>query len=200
MSAPADKAAARLEAAARRAAAFAANPLAGETLSAWLPSAALPEPGAAVSAYWPFRTEIDPRPLMARLAAAGARLALPVTPPKGAGKPLCFHLWAPQDGLHPSTFGVHEPHPSQTAVEPDLLLVPLLAFDRRGGRLGYGAGHYDRTLQDLRARKPIRAIGLAFAAQEMDRVATDPHDQPLDAVLTERAYIPIRPPSVGEAC
>ena len=124
-----------------------------ETLSAWLPSAALPEPGAAVSAYWPFRTEIDPRPLMARLAAAGARLALPVTPPKGAGKPLCFHLWAPQDGLHPSTFGVHEPHPSQTVVEPDLLLVPLLAFDRRGGRLGYGAGHYDRTLQDLRARE-----------------------------------------------
>ncbi len=130
---------------------------------------------------------------MARLRALGARLALPVTPPKGSEEPVRFRLWAPQDELHPSPFGVHEPRPNNPVVEPDLLLVPLLAFDRRGGRLGYGAGHYDRALQDLRARKPVRAIGLAFAAQERARVPTGPHDQPLDAVLTERAYIPIHP-------
>jgi 5-formyltetrahydrofolate cyclo-ligase len=186
-----DKACARAEAAARRAAAFAANPVAGETLSAWLPRSALPSPGEVVSAYWPFRTEIDPRPLIARLFALGARLALPVTPPKGAGEPVRFHLWAPEDGLHPSPFGVLEPHPDKGVVEPDLLLVPLLAFDRRGGRLGYGAGHYDRALEALRAKKRIRAIGLAFAVQELARVPTGPHDQPLDAILTERAYIPV---------
>jgi len=189
----ADKSSVRSDAAARRAVAFAANLVAGETLSARLPRSALPSRGEVVSGYWPFRTEIDPRPLMGRLCAVGARLALPVTPPKGSSEPLRFRLWAPEDGLHPSPFGVREPPPSRDIVEPDLLLVPLLAFDRQGGRLGYGAGHYDRALEDLRARKTVRAVGLAFAAQELARVPTDAHDQPLDAVLTERAYIPIRP-------
>ena len=186
-----DKAALRREAAVRRAAAFAANPLAGLTLAARLPRGAMPEPGAVVAAYWPFRTEVDPRPLMRRLAAAGARLALPVTPPRGVTEPLRFHAWTPGEALEPSPFGVHEPRLGKEAVEPDLLLVPLLAFDRNGGRLGYGAGHYDRTLQRLRATKPIRAIGLAFAVQERASVPTGTHDQPLDALLTERAFIPV---------
>jgi len=129
---------------------------------------------------------------MQRLAEAGARLALPVTPPRGADEPVRFHLWSTGEILHVSAFGVHEPHPGNEVVEPDLVLLPLLAFDRRGGRLGYGAGHYDRTLERLRAVKPIRAIGLAFAAQEVERVPTGPHDQPLDAILTERAYIEVR--------
>ncbi len=175
----------------RRAQAFAANPVAGWTLSAWLPTAAIPKAGEVVSAYWPFRTEIDPRPLMQRLIRAGVRIALPLTPAKGSDEPLRFCTWSPGDGLCPGGFGVHEPHPGAETVEPDLLLVPLLAFDRRGGRLGYGAGHYDRTLQRLRAIKPIRAIGLAFAAQEVDAVPTQAHDKPLDAILTERAFIEV---------
>ena len=144
-----------------------------------------------VSAYWPFRTEIDPRPLMRRLIHAGARIALPVTPAKGSAEALRFKIWAAGDELHPGAFGVHEPHPGAEAAEPDLLLVPLLAFDRSGGRLGYGAGHYDRALERLRAIKPLRAIGLAFAAQEVDTVPTKTHDQPLDAILTERAFIEV---------
>lgn len=189
---PFDKQAARTAAVARRAEAFAADPAAGLALATGLPKRMMPRPGEIVSAYWPFRTEIDPRPLMRRLADAGARLALPVTPRKGANQPVRFHLWSVDDVLQPSAFGVHEPHPGAEVVEPDLVLVPLLAFDRRGGRLGYGAGHYDRTLERLRALKPIRAIGLAFSAQEMERVPTGPHDQPLDAILTERAYIAVR--------
>jgi 5-formyltetrahydrofolate cyclo-ligase len=186
-----EKVALRREAAVRRGAAFAANPLAGLTLAARLPRAGMPEPGTTVSAYWPFRTEIDSRPLMRRLAATGARLALPVAPTKGADDIIRFHLWAPGQALHPSPFGVHEPYPHRDGVEPDLVLVPLLAFDRNGGRLGYGGGHYDRTLKQLRAAKPIRAIGLAFAAQERARVPTDLSDQPLDAILTERGFISI---------
>ncbi len=147
--------------------------------------------GLIVSGYWPFRSEIDPRPLMQRLARAGATLALPVTPAKGVDAPLRFHVWDADDLLHPGAFGVHEPHPSKDAVEPDILLVPLLAFDRTGGRLGYGAGHYDRTLDRLRAMKPVLAIGLAFAVQEVDALPMDAHDQRLNAILTERAYIPV---------
>jgi 5-formyltetrahydrofolate cyclo-ligase len=186
-----EKVALRREAAVRRGAAFAANPLAGLTLAARLPGAAMPKPGTVVSAYWPFRTEIDPRPLMRRLAAAGARLALPVAPNKGEDDFLRFHLWAPGEALHASPLGVREPYPYRDGVEPDLVLVPLLAFDRTGGRLGYGGGHYDRTLKQLRAAKPIRAVGLAFAAQERAGVPTDLNDQPLDAILTERAFISV---------
>ncbi len=127
---------------------------------------------------------------MRRLVDAGARIALPVTP-KSTDDRLRFHLWSTDDMLHPGAFGVHEPHHAAEEADPDLLLVPLLAFDRRGGRLGYGAGHYDRALERLRALKRIRAIGLAFAAQEVERVPTHAHDQPLDAVLTERAYIKV---------
>jgi 5-formyltetrahydrofolate cyclo-ligase len=187
-----DKSALRAAMMERRAAACAANPLAGLTLAARLPSETLPPPGAVVSAYWPFGSEIDPRSLMTRLRGLGYALALPVTPKKGSNAPLHFRRWTPQALLQPSGFGVHEPGEDSEILVPDLLLVPLLAFGRRGGRLGYGAGHYDRTLQSLRAAKPtIRAIGLAFAAQEVETLPLEPHDEPLDAVLTERAYIPI---------
>lgn len=177
----------------RRAIACAANPLAGLTLSARLPREGLPPPAAVVSAYWPFRSEIDPRPLMQRLAALGCRIALPVTPKKGVAQPLRFHLWTPGTALAPRSFGVHEPGADAEEVRPDLLLVPLLAFDRHGGRLGYGAGHYDRTLEALRETRAVTAIGLAYAAQEVERLPIEAHDQPLDAILTERAYIPLTP-------
>lgn len=186
------KAELRAEAAVRRAQAQANNPLAGETLAAVFPTTLLPAKGAVVSGYWPFRSEIDPRPLMRRLARLGVTLALPITPAKGVEGPLSFRLWTPQIRLAPSAFGVHEPDAAQPALEPDLLLVPLLAFDLRGHRLGYGAGHYDRALACLRARKPILAIGLAYGAQAMDRLPDGPHDQVLDGVLTERAYSAFR--------
>ena len=175
----------------RRAHAFAADPAAGVALSALAPTR-LFQPGVVVSAYWPFRTEIDPRALMQRFSDAGARLALPMTPAKGSGEPLRFHIWSAGDVLTLRRFGVHEPMAGAEVAEPDILLVPLLAFDRHGGRLGYGAGHYDRTLERLRALKPIQAIGLAFAAQEVEHVPVDVHDQALDAVLTEHAFIPVR--------
>jgi 5-formyltetrahydrofolate cyclo-ligase len=128
---------------------------------------------------------------MRRFAQAGARLALPVTPAKDSTGPLRFHLWRADAALHLSPFGVYEPDPGSESLDPDVLLTPLLAFDRSGGRLGYGAGHYDRTLARLRATKPVVAIGLAFAAQEIDQVPMDAHDQRLDAILTERAFIKV---------
>lgn len=187
------KAELRCEAAARRALAHAADPEAGERLAAMFPVEHAPPSGAVVAGYHPFRTEIDPRPLMRRLAEAGARLALPVTPPKGSDLPLAFRLLRPEATLAPAPtgFGVHEPPVDAPLAKPDLVLVPLLAFDRTGARLGYGAGHYDRTLPGLAARPGFRVIGLAYAAQEVERLPAEPHDHPLDAILTERAYIPV---------
>ncbi len=181
-----EKRALRIELAARRAVLHAAQPLAGLLLCAQLPRIE-GQPGV-VSAYWPFRSEIDPRPLMARFARAGWRLALPVTPTK-VDRPLSFHLWTPgaETSAHP--FGMTEPHPDAEAARPDVMLVPLLAFDRRGHRLGYGAGHYDRTLRALRATGPVRTVGLAFAGQEADPLPTHAGDEALDAILTERGLI-----------
>jgi 5-formyltetrahydrofolate cyclo-ligase len=145
----------------------------------------LPE-GVVVSGYWPLADELDPRPVMSRLAAAGRPLALPRV--QGRGRALAFHAWRPGDPLHPGPFGVMEPAAEAPLLKPRVLLVPLLAFDRRGRRLGYGAGFYDLSLRELRALcPPPLAIGLAFAAQEVGEVPAGPHDQPLDAVVTERA-------------
>lgn len=182
----------REEAGERRAAARVSDPNAGERLTASLPPADRPPPGAVVGGYHPIRSEIDPRPLMAALEAAGCVLALPCTPPRGADGGLVFRRL---DAMHPlarSAFGVLEPPPAAPLVEPDVVLVPLLAFDRTGARLGYGAGHYDRTLPALRRRPGFRAIGLAYAAQEVERLPTEPHDAPLDGILTECAYIRVR--------
>lgn len=187
MSAGLSKADLRTELTARRAALKAAHPTAGLTLSARLPR--LAGPAGVVAGYWPFRSEIDPRPLMARFARAGWRLALPATPAKGGDAPLTFRLWRPGDAMAPHPFGMAEPPPTAETVRPDLLLVPLLGFDAAGHRLGYGAGYYDRTLAALRATGPVRAIGLAFAGQAVERLPTGPHDQPLQAILTERAFI-----------
>ena len=119
--------------------------------------------------------------------------ALPRTPPKGSGLPLSFHVKPPREMLVKSAFGVLEPPPEAPVIEPDILLVPLLGFDRRGYRLGYGAGHYDRTLATLRARRPILAVGLAWACQEVDLIPADGFDQPLDWVVTENEAIgPLR--------
>jgi 5-formyltetrahydrofolate cyclo-ligase len=139
--------------------------------------------GWIVSGFVPIRSEIDPGPLMSCLEARGAALALPCV--TGRNEPLLFRAWSPGGPLVAGPMGTREPPPDHTIVVPDLLLVPLAAFDRRGFRLGYGAGHYDRTIPLLRALKPVRLIGLAFAAQEVAAIPQEPHDQPLDLVLTE---------------
>ena len=184
------KAELRVEAARRRAVAHAADPDAGARLAEVFPPALAAAAGAVVGGYHPFRSEIDPRPVMAALAARGRRLALPVTPARGSASGLVFRLFRPGDRLVASAFGVLEPQPDAPAVTPDLVLVPLLAFDRTGARLGYGAGCYDRTLPMLAARPGFHAVGLAFAAQEVERLPAEPHDHALDGILTERAYIP----------
>ena len=120
-------------------------------------------PGSIVSGFSAIRDEIDAGPLLARLADQGYRLALPVM--QGKGKPLLFRAWAPGDAMDTAVWGIAEPKPDKPVLEPDVVLVPLLAFDSRGWRLGYGGGFYDRTLAALRARKPIVAVGLAYDEQ-----------------------------------
>jgi 5-formyltetrahydrofolate cyclo-ligase len=136
-----------------------------------------------VAGYSPIRSEIDPTPLMRNLAAQGVRLALPVIAARG--QPLGFHAWSPDDRLLRGPLGILEPSPDSAKIVPDILLVPLAAFDRAGHRIGYGAGHYDRSLEHLRKLKAITAIGVAFAAQEIEAVPAQPHDLALDYVLTE---------------
>jgi 5-formyltetrahydrofolate cyclo-ligase len=147
-------------------------------------------PGAIVAGFMPMKSEINPLPLMRKLAAAGARLALPVV--AGQGKPLIMRAWAFGEPLIAGVWGIREPAPLAPAVAPDILIVPLLAFDRAGQRIGYGAGYYDLTIAALRARQAVVAIGVAFAAQEIAAVPATPRDAPLDLVLTEREVIDLR--------
>ena len=148
-------------------------------------------PGAVVAGYSPIRGELDPAPLMQMLAAQGARLALPVITARG--KALIFRAWNPRDRLLPGALGILEPSPAAAEVVPHIVLVPLAAFDRNGHRIGYGAGHYDRTLAHLhRSRGFTAAIGVAFAAQEVEAIPALQHDVPLDFVLTETAAFDFR--------
>ncbi len=146
--------------------------------------------GAIVSGFMPMKSEINPLALMKKLADAGARLALPVTPRRG--QPLVMRSWAWGEPLASGVWGIREPRPEAPQVDPDILLVPLLAFDRAGYRLGYGGGYYDLTLAQLRSRKAVTAVGLAYAVQEIAQVPTTPRDAVLDLVLTEREVIDLR--------
>ena len=147
-------------------------------------------PGMIVSGFMPLKSEINPLPLMRKLAGQGARLALPVV--TGRGKSLVMREWVFGEPLIAGVWGTREPKPEAAEVDPDILLVPLLAFDRTGHRIGYGAGYYDLTLAQLRARKPIIAVGLAFAAQEVAAIPATPRDARLDLVLTEREVLNLR--------
>jgi 5-formyltetrahydrofolate cyclo-ligase len=149
-----------------------------------------PVPGAVVSGFSPIRSEINPFPLLRAYAQAGARLALPTVVARG--QPLRLREWSFGTELRRGQWGIREPMPEAPEVDPDILLVPLAAFDRRGYRIGYGAGYYDLTLNGLRARKPITAIGIAFAEQEIDVVPALSHDARLDLVVTERDVIDCR--------
>lgn len=140
-----------------------------------------------VSIYWPIRSELNTRPLIDALAASGYPVALPVM--HKVRQPLVFRDFAPGDDLVKGPFGLSEPAADKPARDPDILFSPLSAFDRRGFRLGYGGGIYDATLAELRAKKKVVAIGVAYSCQEADRVPTEPHDERLDYLLTERELI-----------
>jgi len=147
-------------------------------------------PARVISAYWPLDDELDPRPCLSRLAAAGHVLALPRM--RGREAPLAFHRWYPDEPLIEGRFKVMEPSSDAPEVEPAVVLAPLLAFDRHGRRLGYGKGFYDRTLAGLRARDPgMLAVGLGLAAQEADEVPADDSDERLDAIVTENGVLHI---------
>jgi 5-formyltetrahydrofolate cyclo-ligase len=146
--------------------------------------------GAVVSGFMPMKSEINPLPLLKRLAAGGATLALPVV--AGRGKPLIMRAWEFGAPLDQGVWGIRQPKAESPEVDPDILIVPLAAFDRRGHRIGYGAGYFDMTINRLRRLKSITAIGIAFAVQEIPRVPATERDEPLDLVLTEREIIDCR--------
>jgi len=149
-------------------------------------------PGMIVSGFMPLKSEINPLPLLRRLAAAGAKLALPAI--AGRGKPLTMRAYAFGDDFARGQWGIREPKPEQPEVFPDVLIVPLACFDRAGHRIGYGAGYYDMTIHRLRAMKKAVAIGIAFAAQEIAKVPATERDERLDLVLTESGTIDFRGP------
>ncbi len=137
--------------------------------------------GVPMSGYMPIRTEIDPLPAMAEASAYGP-VGVPVI--QAAGQALRFSRWTPEGMLKDGPFGAKVPE-IDDYFDPEILIVPLVAFDAQGGRLGYGGGFYDRTLEGLRAKRPTLAIGFAFDAQEAEHLPLEPTDQPLDMVITE---------------
>lgn len=141
-----------------------------------------PTVGAVVSAFAPMPGEFRVWPLLRRLHRDGLALALPVM--QGKGKPLMFRAWTPGDAMDSGVWGISEPKADKAMLEPDILIVPLLAFDRRGKRLGYGGGFYDRTLQGLRASKRVVAVGIGYDQQEVGDVPHFHYDEPLEWVLT----------------
>lgn len=182
------KAAARAEARTRRRAAHADNAAdaADAVRDRFLAAVDVPS-RAVIAGYGAFKDEIDPGPILRHFCMRGHVCALPAV--EQADAPLRFRRWRPEDALGHGSLGEPTPSPELPLVEPDVLLVPLLAFDREGHRLGYGGGYYDRTLAKLRAQRQIIAVGLAFAAQEAPSVPHEPHDQRLDWVVTEREAI-----------
>jgi len=147
----------------------------------------LPRGGAG--GYWPLGSELDARPALLHLKDLGHAVGLPVSGPRGT--PLLFRDWDPEAPMAAGRYGIQEPAEGRAVLRPSLLLVPLLAFDRSGHRLGYGAGYYDRTLDGLRAGGAVLAVGVAFAAQEMPAVPVDGHDERLDWIVTERETLRI---------
>lgn len=137
-----------------------------------------------VGAFWPIRSEIDPRPIAEGLFARGKRVVLPQVTPEG----LVFREWRAGEALVPGSFGLSEPHADLPPLDPDALIVPLAAFDRSGQRIGYGRGYYDGAITRL---APVLTIGIAFACQEVDAVPAEPHDRPLDHVVTEDGPVPL---------
>ena len=145
--------------------------------------------GKTVSGFIPYLSEIDTRALLSALGARGCETCVPVVIENNT--PLEFRVWAPGEPTVPGRWGIPVPPDGSPVVDPDVLLVPMLAYDISGYRLGYGGGFYDRTLEKLRAMKPVTAIGVAYSAQQVDAVVRGDHDQPLDWILTEKG--PLKP-------
>jgi 5-formyltetrahydrofolate cyclo-ligase len=164
-------------------------PDAAERAAAWLSLDALP-PFTIVAGYHALGSELSPWPALRKLAARGARIALPVAPQPHA--PLVFRAFAPDQPLELDAAKVPSPTEAAQSLRPDLVIAPLIAFDAHGYRLGQGGGYYDRTLAALRASGRLFVIGLAYAGQEAEQIPRDAHDQPLDAILTETGYHPVR--------
>ena len=145
------------------------------------------DPGTVVSGFFPIRSEIDPRPLMDMMRQKGARLCLPVVEDKTT---IVFRELVRGGELVDTGFGTRGPGPDAPILDPEMLIMPLAVFDRKGGRIGYGAGHYDRAVARLIAKgMEPRLIGFAFSCQEISEVPVEVHDQPLQAVITEKAVI-----------
>jgi 5-formyltetrahydrofolate cyclo-ligase len=187
-STPDSKAAARKVAAQRR---KAAHDILADVAPMRLAALALPvvptREQRIISGFYPYQSEIDVRPLLGKLAGEGWTTCLPIV--IASGEPLAFRRWLPGEPTVAGMWGIPRPPDEAPEVLPDVLLVPMLAFDRAGFRLGYGGGFYDRTLAKLRARRPVLAIGVAYADQQIDAVPRNSHDQPLDYIMTEKGII-----------
>lgn len=180
-----------VKAAARKAAFARRKPLfesANAAQSGYLSEVLAGHRGVPISGYMPIRTEIDPTPAMAEAAAYGP-VGVPVI--EKADAPLKFARWSPDAKMVEGAFGAAIPA-DPAYFEPEIVIVPLLAFTRSGGRLGYGGGFYDRTLERLRARRATLAIGFAFAGQEDPQLPLEDTDQPLDLIVTESGVIEVR--------
>ncbi|GBU19769.1 MULTISPECIES: 5-formyltetrahydrofolate cyclo-ligase [Methylobacterium] len=140
-----------------------------------------------VGAFWPIRSEVDPRPIIEGLFARGQRVALPKVTSDG----LVFREWRAGEALVAGTFGLSEPRDDLPPLDPTALIVPLAAFDRRGQRIGYGRGYYDQAIERLSRNGPVLTIGIAFAVQEIEHVPAEPHDRPLDHMVTEAGIVPL---------
>jgi 5-formyltetrahydrofolate cyclo-ligase len=181
----------RVEMRARRRALAMEQLRAGALAAQNLPIDRLP-PFEVVSGYVPHNSEIDPGPVLNRFRAAGARIALPAAVELDG--PLVFRAWTPQVEWVPDAADIRAPNALSQELIPQIIVTPLLAFDRKGGRLGQGGGHFDRTLAALDAAGPVFALGIAFAGQEVASVPGEHHDRPLDAILTDKEYIEIARP------
>jgi len=189
MTSPADKADLRARMRALRRALAKAHPGAARAAAALLPPALVLR-ASVVGSYNPQGAELDPGPVAAALAGREGRIVLPTAQRRDAA--LIFRAPSPGARLVADAYGVPAPPPGAAEAVPDLLLVPLLAFDRSGGRLGQGAGAYDRTIENLRASGRVFVLGLAYAGQEIDQVPAEVHDQRLDGVMTETGYTEFR--------
>lgn len=148
--------------------------------------------GTVVSGYWPISTEIDVRPLLARLYECGAICCLPVVMASNA--PLIFRRWHPEDDLEDGVYGTRHPLTAAPELIPDIIIAPLLAVDGQGGRLGHGGGYYDRTIAALRRTAPtLTVVGVGYAIQRIERVPRSGFDQLVDWVLTDAGLTPVEP-------
>lgn len=186
-----DKAALRTNAAITRRAAFEAlGTRAGELFKEkFLSAPELWKVAKMMAGYWPVSDEMDVRPLMEHFHRLGLVCALPVV--AGPGRPLVFRRWHPGMGLIPGSYDIPVPPPESPEIVPELIVVPFLAFDRQGWRIGSGGGYYDRTLEMLRDAGDVVAVGAAYGAQEVDQVPHDFNDQKLDWIVTEKEVVKI---------